>query len=287
MGVAWSLAALGLNLKGSTLLLVAACACQRPEQLNRNRESPRHWHFCTLRGRWMRTTQIARRRSARKWLCRGELRHHGSVYQYVAPKITLLIDAAAWITSWCPFNKWRNGHGNTKPSRSPGEQRHNRTCAQCEEGWQSCRSVLPGLCASDVSSAQLEAHKLLLSEIVYRRCRHVISEQAGDADGRSAQSGDMQEVGLDGCQPQQPACDDYGVSSRHWMSWLRRCAVFLAVCARLTGAGFGGCAIALVEPGKEQNVADAIFERYPKVTNIWPEVYTSPASAGARIESIA
>lgn len=45
--------------------------------------------------------------------------------------------------------------------------------------------------------------------------------------------------------------------------------------SRLTGAGFGGCAVALVEPGAEQSVADMIYERYPKTTNIWPEVYTT------------
>ena len=56
--------------------------------------------------------------------------------------------------------------------------------------------------------------------------------------------------------------------------------------ARLTGAGFGGCAVALVKPGSEQAVADAIYQHYPKATNIWPEVYTSPASAGARVIEI-
>ncbi len=56
--------------------------------------------------------------------------------------------------------------------------------------------------------------------------------------------------------------------------------------ARLTGAGFGGCAVALVEPGAEQGMADAIFEHYPKATNIWPEVYTTRASDGARVVPI-
>jgi galactokinase len=56
--------------------------------------------------------------------------------------------------------------------------------------------------------------------------------------------------------------------------------------ARLTGAGFGGCAVALVEPGAEQAMADAIYEQYPKATNIWPEVYTTRASDGARVMQI-
>ena len=35
-----------------------------------------------------------------------------------------------------------------------------------------------------------------------------------------------------------------------------------------------------------RRVADAIFERYPKTTNIWPEVYTTRAAGGARVEKI-
>jgi len=53
--------------------------------------------------------------------------------------------------------------------------------------------------------------------------------------------------------------------------------------ARLTGAGFGGCAVALVQPGREQAVHDAIYEKYPKVANIWPEVYISQAGPGAQL----
>ena len=56
--------------------------------------------------------------------------------------------------------------------------------------------------------------------------------------------------------------------------------------ARLTGAGFGGCAVALIEPGAEQAMADAIFEQYPKATNIWPEVYTTRAADGAAVMQI-
>jgi galactokinase len=56
--------------------------------------------------------------------------------------------------------------------------------------------------------------------------------------------------------------------------------------ARLTGAGFGGCTVALVEPGAEQGIADMIYDKYPKATNIWPEVYTTRASNGAYVQSL-
>jgi hypothetical protein len=30
----------------------------------------------------------------------------------------------------------------------------------------------------------------------------------------------------------------------------------------------------------------AIYEAYPKATSVWPEVYTTQASAGARVEML-
>jgi galactokinase len=67
--------------------------------------------------------------------------------------------------------------GNTKASRSLAGSAYNERRRQCEEGVAALQGVLPGVAAlRDVSSEQLEAHKHLLSETVYRRCRHVVSE---------------------------------------------------------------------------------------------------------------
>ncbi len=50
---------------------------------------------------------------------------------------------------------------------------------QCEEGVRRLSSVLPQVEAlRDVTAGQLEQHKQLLPEVIYRRCRHVITENA-------------------------------------------------------------------------------------------------------------
>ena len=49
--------------------------------------------------------------------------------------------------------------------------------AECEQGVALLQQALPDITSlRDVSSAQLEAHKELLPETVYRRCRHVVTE---------------------------------------------------------------------------------------------------------------
>ena len=53
--------------------------------------------------------------------------------------------------------------------------------------------------------------------------------------------------------------------------------------ARLTGAGFGGCAVALVRAGSEADVRESVLKSYAKRMNLWPEVYISAPSSGARV----
>jgi len=51
--------------------------------------------------------------------------------------------------------------------------------------------------------------------------------------------------------------------------------------ARLTGGGFGGCTVNLVESANAERFATNIAAGYQKITNIQPEIYQSHASAGA------
>ena len=176
--------------------------------------------------------------------------------------------------------------GNTKASRSLAGSAYNERRRQCEEGVAILQGVLPNVTAlRDVTSAQLEEHKGLLSETVYRRCRHVVGEnervlQAVEALTRN----DLVTVGRLMNESHTSLRDDYEVSSPALDAMVNAMRSVEGVYgARLTGAGFGGCAIALVQPGREQAVTDAIYEKYPKAANIWPEVYISQAGPGAQL----
>ncbi len=176
--------------------------------------------------------------------------------------------------------------GNTKASRSLASSAYNERRAQCEEGVAALQVALPGITAlRDVTSAQLEAHKELLSPVVYRRCRHVVGEnERVAATVQALAAGDLDEVGRLMNASHESLRYDYEVSSDALDAMVEAMrSVPGCLGARLTGAGFGGCAVALVSKGQERAVRDAILERYSKAMNIWPEVYISPASAGARI----
>lgn len=179
--------------------------------------------------------------------------------------------------------------GNTKASRSLASSAYNQRRQECETGVARLQQVLPEIKAlRDVSSEQLEAHKALLDPVVYRRCRHVVSENERVLQTVAAlERGDLVEVGRLMNASHESLRYDYEVSSDAldvMVEAMRNAPGCYG--ARLTGAGFGGCTVALAEPGAEQSIADMIYEKYPKATNIWPEVYTTRASNGAYVQPL-
>ncbi|RME52658.1 MAG: galactokinase [Caldilineae bacterium] len=176
--------------------------------------------------------------------------------------------------------------GNTKASRSLANSAYNERRAQCEEGVRLLKQALPHITAlRDVSSEELAAHKDLLPEVVYRRCRHVVGENERVlATVDALEQGDLVAVGHLMDASHVSLRDDYEVSSEALNAMVdamhngRGC-----LGARLTGAGFGGCAVALVEKGCEEAVKEAIFAGYSRAMKIWPEVYISAPSQGARV----
>jgi galactokinase len=176
--------------------------------------------------------------------------------------------------------------GNTKASRSLAGSAYNERRAQCEDGVRRLQAVVPRIEAlRDVSSAQLETHRHLLPDMVYRRCRHVVSENERVlATVAALEREDFQGVGRLMNASHTSLRDDYEVSSEAlnvMVESMRGHPACLG--ARLTGAGFGGCAVALVWAGSEEAVRQSVLKSYAKQMNLWPEVYVSTPSSGARV----
>jgi galactokinase len=63
------------------------------------------------------------------------------------------------------------------------------------------------------------------------------------------------------------------------------CAHAACYGARMTGAGFGGCAVALVDASAADDFARDITAKYEAATSLRPAVYVCRASEGASVES--
>lgn len=175
---------------------------------------------------------------------------------------------------------------DSKVSRELAGSAYNERRAQCEEAVRLLQGVLPGIKAlRDVSPEELETHRDLLSKLVYRRARHVVTENARTLEGAERlQTGDLERFGILMNESHRSLRDDYEVSSPQLDTLVAISQSVPGIYgARLTGAGFGGCTVALAQPeAVEQLIADVTRE-YQQAFALTPEVYVCTASDGARV----
>src|SRR5258708_29635898 len=86
---------------------------------------------------------------------------------------------------------------NTMTQHAPAIDGYNACRADCEAGVRALAVRLPGSRAlRDVTLEDLEANRDALPERVFRRCRHVVTENARvEAAARARQAGDLEAVG--------------------------------------------------------------------------------------------
>jgi galactokinase len=135
----------------------------------------------------------------------------------------------------------------------------------------------------DVSVDRFEAQADGLEEPIRRRARHVVTENARTLQATEAmRRGDAVEMGQLMNASHTSLRDDFEVSS-DGLNKMVECAQREGACygARMTGGGFGGCAVALVRAVAAQAFADTAAACYHAVTDIAPNLYICRATNGA------
>jgi galactokinase len=170
-----------------------------------------------------------------------------------------------------------------KHDHAAGE--YNARRADCETAARMLAKQLPGVRAlRDVSLADLERYAQLLPEVVYRRGRHVISENARVLAARDAlERGDPESFGRLMRESHRSLKEDYEVSSTE-LDLLVALAgeITGAYGSRMTGGGFGGCTISLVHSGAAEEFQSAMARGYEQATDRKPEIYMVRAADGVR-----
>jgi galactokinase len=155
--------------------------------------------------------------------------------------------------------------------------------AQCDEGVRLLSSALRETQSlRDIDLANLEQHKHLLPELIYRRCRHVVTEN--DRVQRAAEAlllGDFALLGSLMAESHHSMRDDYEVSCAELDTMVEIASVQPGVIgARMTGGGFGGCTINLVRADEADAFKHSVAIEYQSRTNIYPDIYVLSASEG-------
>jgi galactokinase len=193
---------------------------------------------------------------------------------------------------------------NTMVRHELGSSEYNRRRAECEQGVALLQARFPGIRAlRDVTPAQFEDAEAELPGVVRKRCRHVVREdqrvldsvaclEGGEASpghpphvsprgGRLAGDG-LSRFGALLNASHDSLRDDYEVSCPE-LDLMVDIARGLAGClgARLTGGGFGGCTVNLVEADRAAAFCRQIGEAYRDRTGIEPQVTLSVPGEGA------
>lgn len=170
---------------------------------------------------------------------------------------------------------------DTNTRRGLVDSAYNERRAQCDEA--SRFFGVPYL--RDVSITDFLSSEDQLAPLIRQRARHVVTENIRVLNAVTAMlNGDAEMVGALMNQSHLSLRDDFEVSS-HELNVMVELAQAQTSCygARMTGAGFGGCAVALVAGETTNTFTQTITAAYTQATGLTPTIYVCQPAAGASV----
>jgi len=161
---------------------------------------------------------------------------------------------------------------------------YNERRASCERVVETIAKFRPEVRAlRDLTLADLEHYQNQISGVDFRRCRHVITENDRVKDAKAAlESADLARFGELMYLSHDSLDQDYEVTCRELNIMVKLAREFEGVYgARMTGGGFGGCTITLVESRVVPEFQATVAREYEKLTGLSPQIVVSAAAAGA------
>lgn len=171
---------------------------------------------------------------------------------------------------------------DTAKRRGLVDSEYARRREQCE----AAAEILEVEALRDANLQLLESARDALGDVLYRRARHVISEnQRTQAAAMMLRRNGLKTVGQALRDSHASLRDDYEVSCSE-LDVMADLANAQPGCygARMTGGGFGGCAVALVEDGAVEAFVQAVTPAYTAKTGLMPQLYVCQAAAGSQVE---
>jgi galactokinase len=172
---------------------------------------------------------------------------------------------------------------NSKVRHSLGDGAYARRRAECESAARLlCISSLRDATAETVDGAQ-DA----LGPVLWRRARHVVTENARTLHAaRAFEAGAVREAGALLYESHRSLRDDFEVSCSELdvlVDAARELGEDAGVYgARMTGGGFGGCTITLVQTDRVEAVSRELSRRYERRCGRTPDTFVSRPTRGAR-----
>ncbi|WP_430487978.1 galactokinase [Priestia flexa] len=174
---------------------------------------------------------------------------------------------------------------NTNKRRTLADSKYNERKRECEEALEILKKVIDISSLGELTEDSLKSLKNYLpNEVIQKRVQHVVSENARTLKAlRALKANDLYEFGQLMDASHCSLRDDYEVTGRELdtlveTAWNQKGVIG----ARMTGAGFGGCAIAIVEKNQVAEFINEVKESYKEKIGYEATFYVANIGDGAR-----
>lgn len=169
---------------------------------------------------------------------------------------------------------------NSNVKRGLVDSEYNLRREQCEEG----AAILGVSSLREANMTMLEETKSRMSDVVYRRAKHIITENQRTLEASKAlKMGDIQTVSTAMAQSHVSMRDDFEITVRPIDYLVEIIDEVLGNTGgvRMTGGGFGGCVVALAPTDKVDAVKQVVADKYFDETGYQADIYVCTATQGA------
>lgn len=177
---------------------------------------------------------------------------------------------------------------NTNKRRELADSKYNERRAECEKAVEELRTVLDIQTLGELDAQTFDEYSYLIQdENRLKRARHAVWENQRTLQARQAlEAGDLQQFGRLINASHVSLEHDYEVTGLELdtlahTAWKQDGVLG----ARMTGAGFGGCGIAIVEKNKVDSFIENVGTVYTDIVGYAPSFYIAEIAAGSRVLS--
>ncbi|MCG1021518.1 galactokinase [Sutcliffiella horikoshii] len=175
--------------------------------------------------------------------------------------------------------------GNTNKRRGLADSKYNERRTECEQALKEIQEHHSIQSLGDLTPSQFEEVKHhLTNDVIQRRAKHAVYENDRTKEAvHLLEMGDIKGFGQLMNDSHRSLRDDYEVTGLELdalveAAWNQQGTIG----ARMTGAGFGGCTVNLVENAHLDEFLKNVKRQYEEVTGLVPEFYTVEIGDGAR-----
>ena len=174
---------------------------------------------------------------------------------------------------------------NTKKKRKLGESKYNERRSQCQKALELLKKEIDIHELGDLTEEEFELHKSCIQDpVLMKRAKHAVYENQRTVKAVDAlEKGELKLFGKLMCESHDSLRDDYevtGIELDTLVEEALKCEGVLG--ARMTGAGFGGCAVSIVKSDSVDDVIRKVGKAYKEKIGYDAEFYVVSVGDGPK-----